>query len=51
VALGLLAGLSLLGLLAALFIPRKPPPGASAPGASAPGSSAPGSSAMGEAAA
>jgi len=40
VALGLLAGLSLLGLLAALFIPRKPPPGA-----------APGSSAMGEAAA
>jgi len=40
VALGLLAGLSLLGLLAAMFIPRKPPAGAP-----------PGSSAMGEAAA
>jgi hypothetical protein len=40
VALGLLAGLSILGLVAAMFIPRKPPPGA-----------APGSSAMGEAAA
>jgi MFS family permease len=35
VALGLLAGLSLLGLVAALFIPRKPPPGSSATGEAA----------------
>jgi len=55
VALGLLAGVSLLGLLAAMFIPRKPPPGApgAQPGPSpgAPPGAPPGSSATGEAAA
>ncbi|WP_084599850.1 MFS transporter [Actinoplanes subtropicus] len=65
VALGLLAGISLLGLVAALGLPRRPPPGSapgtsepgtsepgtSEPGTSAPGSSGSGSSALGEAAA